>query len=166
MSGILAPLFLNLIDLEPGRAIFIGAGEPHAYLQGVGIELMANSDNVLRGGLTPKHVDVADLLRTLTFAMGPTQILHAQSTDSIQATYVTPASEFQLFTINLKRRASFESQDERNVEILFCYCGAARIAQSGGPEVRMRRGTAWLVPAAAPRYRIDGVATLYRATIS
>ncbi len=57
--GILAPLLLNLIELKPGEALFLPAGEFHAYLEGVGMELMANSDNVLRGGLTAKHIDVS-----------------------------------------------------------------------------------------------------------
>jgi mannose-6-phosphate isomerase len=60
--GVLAPILLNLICLEPGQALFLDAGELHAYLEGLGIELMANSDNVLRGGLTPKHVDVPELV--------------------------------------------------------------------------------------------------------
>jgi len=65
--GILSPIILNLICLEPGQAMFLPSGTLHAYLDGVGIELMANSDNVLRGGLTPKHVDVKELLNVLNF---------------------------------------------------------------------------------------------------
>jgi len=64
--GVLSPLFLNLVEVKPGEALFLRAGQLHAYLQGVGIELMANSDNVLRGGLTPKHIDVAELLSNFT----------------------------------------------------------------------------------------------------
>jgi mannose-6-phosphate isomerase len=164
--GVLAPLFLNLIELKPGEAIFLEPGEPHAYLQGVGVELMGNSDNVLRGGLTPKHVDVPELLRTLTFSMRPPSILRPAAVDALQSTYSTPAGEFQLFTIRLTHGSVFESEDERNIEILFCYEGDARIKQSGGdPDLPVRQGTAWLVPAAAPAYRIEGNATLYRATV-
>ena len=61
--GVLAPLFLNLVELQPEEAVFLGAGELHAYLEGTGLEIMANSDNVLRGGLTSKHVDVAGAAR-------------------------------------------------------------------------------------------------------
>ena len=64
-------LLLNLVHLEPGEAIYMEAGHLHAYLSGVGIEIMASSDNVLRGGLTPKHVDVDELLRVLIFVDGP-----------------------------------------------------------------------------------------------
>src|SRR5262249_38765022 len=66
--GVLAPLLLNVVALSPGESMYLPAGELHSYLDGVGLEIMANSDNVLRGGLTAKHVDVPELLRTLTFA--------------------------------------------------------------------------------------------------
>ena len=66
-AGVLAALLLNRITLGPGEGIFLSAGNLHAYLRGVGLEVMANSDNVLRGGLTPKHVDVPELLRVLNF---------------------------------------------------------------------------------------------------
>ena len=66
-AGVLAALLLNRITLQPGESIFLPAGNLHSYLHGVGMEVMANSDNVLRGGLTPKHVDVPELLRVLDF---------------------------------------------------------------------------------------------------
>lgn len=66
-AGALCALLLNRITLQPGEAIFMGAGVLHAYLHGVGVEIMANSDNVLRGGLTPKHVDVPELMQVLHF---------------------------------------------------------------------------------------------------
>ena len=66
-AGVLAALLLNRVTLAPGEALFLPAGNLHAYLSGAGVELMANSDNVLRGGLTPKHVDVPELLRVLDF---------------------------------------------------------------------------------------------------
>ncbi len=69
--GVLAPLYLHLLELEPGQALFTGPGVLHAYLEGVGLELMASSDNVVRGGLTDKHVDVAELLAILRFETQP-----------------------------------------------------------------------------------------------
>ena len=65
--GALAPLYLNVLLLKPGDALYMDAGLLHAYLRGTGFELMANSDNVLRGGCTGKHVDPPELLRTLRF---------------------------------------------------------------------------------------------------
>ena len=73
--GVLAPLFLNLIRLEPGEALFLPPRELHSYLKGFGIELMGNSDNVLRGGLTSKHVDLPGLLGILNFAGHSVEIL-------------------------------------------------------------------------------------------
>src|SRR6478752_1635767 len=65
--GIFSVYFFNIVKANPGEAIFQGAGIPHAYLEGQNVELMANSDNVLRGGLTPKHIDVPELLKHTTF---------------------------------------------------------------------------------------------------
>ena len=68
--GCLSPLLLNLLHLEPGERVHLPAGYLHAYLEGAGVELMAASDNVLRGGLTSKHIDVPELLRSLRFDAG------------------------------------------------------------------------------------------------
>jgi mannose-6-phosphate isomerase len=73
--GVLAPLFLHLVRLEPGEVMYTGAGVLHAYLEGVGIELMANSDNVLRGGLTAKHINPKELLSILRFEQQPPGLL-------------------------------------------------------------------------------------------
>ena len=70
-AGVLAALLLNRVTLAPGEALYLPAGNLHMYLSGAGVELMANSDNVLRGGLTPKHVDVPELLRVLDFHAEP-----------------------------------------------------------------------------------------------
>ena len=63
--GVIAAMLLNHVTLQPGEALYLGAGVPHAYLDGLGVEIMANSDNVLRCGLTPKHIDVPELMRIL-----------------------------------------------------------------------------------------------------
>ena len=75
-AGVLAAMLLNRMHLDPGEAIYLPAGNLHAYLRGVGVEVMANSDNVLRGGLTPKHVDVPELLRVLDFTPATEESLH------------------------------------------------------------------------------------------
>src|SRR5262249_45139466 len=79
--GIVSALLLELVHLEPGEAIYLGAGNLHAYLGGTGVEIMASSDNVLRGGLTKKHVDVPELLRVLDFGAGPAQIRRPRALD-------------------------------------------------------------------------------------
>jgi mannose-6-phosphate isomerase len=94
-AGVLAALLLNLAVLEPGEALYLPAGNMHAYLSGAGVELMANSDNVLRGGLTPKHVDVAELLRVLDFTPHTPPVLHGTD-DNGWVRYDTDAAEFLL----------------------------------------------------------------------
>lgn len=94
-AGVLAALLLNRLVLEPGEAIYLPAGNLHAYLRGTGIEVLANSDNVLRGGLTPKHVDVPELLRVLDFTCGDMVVTTGEASGA-RHVYPTPAPEFEL----------------------------------------------------------------------
>jgi mannose-6-phosphate isomerase len=116
--GVLAPLFLHAVRLEPGEAMFLPARELHSYLQGVGIELMASSDNVLRGGLTTKPLAVAELLRILRFEPGLGVLLHARKDASGWETYPTPALEFELARAVLRGGPAIASAPGRSVEIL------------------------------------------------
>jgi mannose-6-phosphate isomerase len=101
-AGVLAALLLNRIDLAPGEAIFLPAGNLHSYLRGTGLEVMANSDNVLRGGLTPKHVDVPELLWVLDFAPTTAQALRpATRRDGLECGYATPTDEFAVSVLTL-----------------------------------------------------------------
>ena len=93
--GVVSALLLNLVRLEPGQAVYLPAGNLHAYLGGMGVEVMASSDNVLRGGLTPKHVNVTELLRVLDFR--PLQVELVEPTAiGAERRYGTPAREFEL----------------------------------------------------------------------
>jgi len=94
--AIIAPLYLNVFRLEPGEAVFLEAGVLHAYIHGFGVELMANSDNVLRGGLTPKHVDVPELIKILDFKPYKPQII---TPSEGLFNYPTPCGEFSLTRI-------------------------------------------------------------------
>ena len=95
--GACAALFLELVRLQPGDALFLGPGELHAYLSGTGLELMASSDNVLRGGLTPKHVDPSELSDVLAFQSLPLQVLRPEkSPEQGLHYYRTPATDFSL----------------------------------------------------------------------
>ena len=143
-AGVLAALLLNRVTLEPGEALYLPAGNLHAYLSGAGIEIMANSDNVLRGGLTPKHVDVPELLRVLDFTATPPPIV-AGKPDGDWVRYDTPAEEFLL------RRFDGVVEAEGPVpvpdggpRILLCTEGAARVRSLGG-ELEIGRGASvWL----------------------
>jgi mannose-6-phosphate isomerase len=164
--GVLSPILLNLICLEPGQALFLGAGELHAYLAGLGIELMANSDNVLRGGLTPKHVDVAELLRVLQFKDRDVALLKPAASIENERVYFSPAAEFVLSVITLNSAAIYRSPKNRSVEILICTRGnLAILDQSDRTETRLPQGASALVPASVERYTIKGQGTCYKAAV-
>ena len=106
--GILSPALLNLIRLKPGQAMFLSEGVLHAHLEGVGIELMANSDNVLRGGLTPKHIDVQELLNVLHFEEIEVTILKPKKINNCERVFLAPAEEFLLSIIEIKKGLIFQ----------------------------------------------------------
>ncbi len=125
--GILAPIYLNLVQLAPGQAMYLPAGRLHAYLDGVGVELMANSDNVLRGGLTPKHVDRDELMGVLQFEACDPGVMIAQSISRTEARFLTPADEFALAKLTVAPGAVHEASYNRNVEILLLTSGQATL---------------------------------------
>jgi mannose-6-phosphate isomerase len=163
--GILAPLFLNLIELAPGEAMFLPPGELHAYLGGVGLELMGSSDNVLRGGLTSKHVDVPELLAALADRSGPVERLRPEPRSRNESVYRTPSPEFALSVIDTRTGGPFEARADHGVEILLCSAGACEVAAAGHPSLALARGDSAFVPACAPGYRISGAAVVHRASI-
>lgn len=154
--GVVSALFLELVHLEPGEAIYLGPGNLHAYLEGTGVEIMASSDNVLRGGLTKKHVDVQELLRVLDFAGGPACILRPRAIDQHESIYDTPAREFRLSTI---RVTGSLTRTVSGPEILLATDGSV----SAG-HVALRKGCSVFVPAATKQYTLEGEGTIYRAT--
>jgi len=164
--GVFSPVILNLIRLEPGQAMFLPAGTLHAYLGGVGIELMANSDNVLRGGLTPKHVDVKELLNVLNFEECEINILNMERLHPCEHRYVCPAEEFALSVITVKTGMDYYSTDHRWVEILLCTDGHAVMNDlTSSACVVIKKGMSVLISAAVKQYRIKGDAVLYKAAV-
>lgn len=165
-AGILAPLFLNLVQLDPGEALFLPAGELHAYLRGVGIELMANSDNVIRAGLTKKHVDVPELLKITRFTTGVPRILQALRVPGGRELFITPAEEFLLSRILVQGEKTCALNPRDGVEILLCTEGAGEITDSPGARlVPYSKGMSFLVPAAVQEYKISGDGTFFSASV-
>jgi mannose-6-phosphate isomerase len=163
--GVLSPLFLNLFRLQPGEAMFIDAGTLHAYLSGVCIEIMANSDNVLRGGLTNKHVDTDELLRTLRFVEEQPELLPPKVLSPTEMVYLAPAEEFVLSSIQVKAQLSHHTTLRRSVEILICIQGGAAVINTdSGAGVDLHRGDSVIIPASVKNYRITGQANLYTAS--
>lgn len=154
--GIVSALLLELVHLEAGDAIYLGAGNLHAYVQGTGIEIMASSDNVLRGGLTKKHVDVPELLRVLDFGAGPAEVLRARVVDEHESVYDTPAREFRLSRIRV--RGSIR-RTTSGPEILLVTEGTAT---ANG--VALAQGGSVFVPATTSSYTLEGDASVFRAT--
>ncbi|HWB28815.1 MAG TPA: mannose-6-phosphate isomerase, class I [Chitinophagaceae bacterium] len=99
--GVFSIYFFNIVKALPGEAIFQGAGVPHAYLEGQNVELMANSDNVLRGGLTPKHVDVPQLLKHTVFEGTVVNIMPGEKLGEGEAVYNCPVPDFGISKIGL-----------------------------------------------------------------
>jgi mannose-6-phosphate isomerase len=162
--GVLAPLLLNLTELEPGDGLFLGAGELHAYLEGAGLELMANSDNVLRGGLTAKHVDAAQLLAVARFEGGHPEVLRPVRVADAEWIYRTPASEFELGLIDLSPEAAYVAPPGRGVELLLGLRGNASVVVDGHT-VPLGQGRSAFVPAAVPAYLIEGEGRVCRAGV-
>jgi mannose-6-phosphate isomerase len=132
--GLFFLYLLNLVSLQPGEGTYQPAGVLHAYLEGTNVELMANSDNVLRAGLTPKHIDPAELLRTISFETGFPPILRGESKGKGVRVYRTPSTEFELARIQVPA-GTRRKRETRGPAILLVTDGAAIV---GG--IPLRRG--------------------------
>ncbi len=164
--GIFSPILLNLICLKPGQAMFIPSGVLHSYLDGVGIELMANSDNVLRGGLTPKHVDVQELLSILDFEEKDINIIASKKCKDFEMIYPSPAEEFVLSVISDNKEIAYKSPVKRSIEIILCTDGKALIRDiDNNIAIDLDRGVSVVIPAGVKNYTINGKATLYKASV-
>jgi len=161
--GIVSALLLNLVKLTPGEAIYLPAGNLHAYLQGVGVEIMANSDNVLRGGLTPKHVDNRELLHVLRFDPGPVNVLRGEMQGSARV-YQTSAAEFELQSFQLLPGERPTVTDRRGPEIVFCQEGHVTV-ESPSEQCALVRGQALFIAASEPSYALRGQGNLFRASV-
>ena len=148
-AGVLAALLLNRLTLGPGEAIYLPAGNLHAYLHGTAVEILANSDNILRGGLTPKHVDVPELLRVLDFGCGPMPVSAGVATGRVRV-YPTDAPEFELSRVDWA-----DGEDEAvalgapGPRLLVCTEGAVEL-ESGTASLKLDRGSSAWIPASDP----------------
>ncbi|MGH4029933.1 mannose-6-phosphate isomerase, class I [Actinomycetota bacterium Odt1-20B] len=158
--GVIAAMLLNYVTLQPGEALFLGAGVPHAYLNGLGVEIMANSDNVLRCGLTPKHVDVPELLRIVRFEATDPGVLRPEASPSGEEVYETPIDEFRLSRFVLPEAASApQDLTAATPQILLCTAGSVRAG-----DLTLEPGQSAFVPA-GERAEVSGVGTVFRATV-
>jgi mannose-6-phosphate isomerase len=133
--GIFSVYLFNLVQLHPGEAIFQDAGVPHAYLEGQNVEIMANSDNVLRGGLTNKHVDVAELMKHVHFEpIVPRVLLPLQE----EGWFETPVDDFRLGQLSLLSGSTQRVQTTTPV-LLLCMRGTVEV-EAGGRTITLKQG--------------------------
>jgi mannose-6-phosphate isomerase len=161
--GVLSPLLLNLLLLQPGDTMFLQAGVLHAYLEGTGIELMANSDNVIRGGLTPKHVDVDELLSILRFEGRAVRLAESSETVPGQRVFHTPAEEFRLAEIQVYPNQPYRSPGSGTIELMIIVEGEGRIETTAS--LALGKGDSLLVPASTGPYAMHGSLHLYKACV-
>src|SRR5687768_10537376 len=158
-AGVVISLLCNHLKLAPGEAVFLPAGNLHAYLSGAGVEVMASSDNVLRGGLTGKHVDLAALIEVLDFTDGRVPVLHPVLGPG-GLRYPVPVEDFDLTRCQLDAQSGSLTTD--GPQVLLCTEGTAVLSSSDG-ELTLEQGGTAFVPAGAP-VSARGPAVLYRAT--
>lgn len=152
--GALLALLLNRVVLQPGEAMYLPAGNIHAYLHGLGIEVMACSDNVLRGGLTTKHVDLCELMRTVVFEPLAPPVLAPEHTVHEHELFRPPFDEFQLQQIRLEPRTATGETARSHAQlvqdgpaIVLAVTGAVEVA-SVSDRLTLERGESVFIPAA------------------
>jgi mannose-6-phosphate isomerase len=157
--GVVISLMCNHLKLAPGEAVYLPAGNLHAYLSGAGVEVMASSDNVLRGGLTTKHVDLAALIEVLDFTDAKIPVLHPVLGPG-GLRYPVPVEDFDLTRCQLD--AGSGALTTAGPQLLLCTEGTAVLATRDG-ELTLAHGRSAFVPAGKP-VSARGPAVLYRAT--
>ena len=162
--GIFSVYLFNVVYLKKGEAVFQDAGILHAYLEGQNVEIMANSDNVLRGGLTPKHIDVAELMKHVIFEPVEPNIIHGQPVTETEKVFLTPAPDFELSRILLAASDTCQLNIV-SADIFLVLNGSVEVSSSGDKHA-FKKGEAWL---AVNRTEIvvKGVADaeIYRASV-
>ncbi len=133
--GIYSIYFFNIVNVKEGEGIFQGAGLPHAYLEGQNVELMANSDNVLRGGLTPKHIDVPELMKHTQFEGIVPNVMKGEKINEAEKKYPCPVPDFGIHKLTLKKNERVDGLTS-SLEIWTVMQGSANIQGSNSLPVR------------------------------
>ncbi len=154
--GLLALFFLNFVRLERGQGIYLKPGIPHAYLRGNLVECMANSDNVVRAGLTPKFKDVQTLLDILTYELGSTPVMGGDA-GAQETVFTTPAAEFQVRRWQLTAGQTRQEKGAGRPAILLATAGELILCwQEAGnaQQQKIRRGESFFIPACLPAFEL------------
>lgn len=159
--GIFSIYFFNIVFIKPGEAIFQKAGVPHAYLEGQNIELMANSDNVLRAGLTPKHVDVPELMKHTLFEEVVPDIMNGNQVQIGERVYPCPVNDFGISKIDISPNNTY-SNTAKSLEIMIVTAGGMLINNS----LVFKRGeVVAMLPGAQYELIASGNCTLFKAFV-
>ena len=163
--GCLAPLFLQLVELQPGDALFLAPGVLHSYLCGAGIELMANSDNVLRAGLTDKHIEHDSLLTIVDRATTKVSLTLPSQLTSGCWRYTPPVNEFELLKVDTTPGKRIRIPGGQGVEIALCWNGHGEILV-GSEKKGWTSGNVFLITGSHPGVTVSGSGTLYIARVA
>lgn len=159
-SGLFSPLLLNVVKLNPGEAMFLFAETPHAYLQGVALEVMANSDNVLRAGLTPKYIDIPELVANVKFTPKPASELLTQPVKQAAALeFPIPVDDFAFSLLDLSTAGTDVAQ--QSAAILFCVEGEA-VLSKGSEKLVLKPGESAFISAKESPVTVSGIGRLAR----
>ncbi|EJB8350471.1 mannose-6-phosphate isomerase, class I [Vibrio cholerae] len=151
--GLFAPLMLNVITLQPGEAMFLDAETPHAYLHGTGLEIMANSDNVLRAGLTPKYMDIDELVACTQFKHKPLEQLSLKP-EVIEGCeqYPIPVADFKFAIIPPTTQQTI---GVKSAEVVLPLDSSMILRHANGEQCLVRKGQSVFIPAYAEQYTIE-----------
>ncbi len=159
--GLFAPLMLNVLTLMPGEAMFLDARTPHAYLKGTGLEVMANSDNVLRAGLTSKHIDVIELAKcTLFEEKSVSSFLLKPSVEGSRQNYPVPVQDFKF---DCFIQADSVAVEVNSAEIVLAIDDEVVLEHISGETMIITRGESVLIPAYSKEYKLTSKGRVARA---
>jgi mannose-6-phosphate isomerase len=159
--GLFMPLMLNVLTLQPGEAMFLYACTPHAYLKGTGLEIMANSDNVLRAGLTPKFMDVPELVKCTIFQEKPADTLLTQPVEQDGGLFFpVPVDDFSFAVIMSADNLTLRTQ---SAEILLAMDSDVTVTHNSGESVTIAKGESVFIPAYASKYQLSSEGRVARA---
>jgi mannose-6-phosphate isomerase len=154
-------MLLNVITLKPGEAMFLSARTPHAYIKGTGLEIMANSDNVLRAGLTPKHMDVEELVKCTDFVPKPMNTLLTQAEiKGCEHHFPVPVQDFKFSVFQEPKDQQVEMS---SAEILMPIDADVTLLAQSGETLVLGKGQSAFIPAYVGNYTISCEGRVARA---
>lgn len=153
-AGLISILLFNFVKLKPGEAIFTKDGVPHAYIKGNIVECMANSDNVVRAGLTPKYKDVDTLLEMLNYEDGEPAVINDPESNIVQ--YKTPAEEFELVKYKFTESKTMYFDNNKTILIGICMDGNVSIYDGNNDKnyLNVEKGKSFLIPASLHEFNL------------